>query len=358
MNSASRNELSELRKSINNELMLFCQGETKYLREIGSELEPVAVAMERFALDSGKRLRPLFSYVGFLGTGAKSAPEIIQACAALELVHVCALMHDDVMDGSDTRRGAPSIHKSFEAMHADKKLVGSAENFGTATAILLGDLALVWSAKMLHQSGLESATLIRALPMYDEMRIELMAGQYLDVYEQALGSSSVDRSLKVARYKSGKYTIERPLHFGAALGSKDPEQLMNSYSSYGLPLGEAFQLRDDVLGIFGNPAETGKPAGDDLRESKRTVLLAKTMEFATPAGQSIIKSALGNPNLSASEIEAAREIMKDSGALKWVEDLIESLTSSAREAIEHGEIEPLAKQYLGDLADIVTRRSL
>jgi len=358
VNSASRNELSELRKSINDELLRFCQGETKYLREIGSELEPVAAAMERFALDSGKRLRPIFSYVGFLGTGANPSQAIIQACAALELVHVCALMHDDVMDGSDTRRGAPSIHKSFEAMHKEKNLVGSAENFGTSTAILLGDLALVWSAKMLHQSGLESPTLIRALPMYDEMRVELMAGQYLDVYEQALGSSSVERSLKVARYKSGKYTIERPLHFGAALGSTDSATLMKSYSSYGLPLGEAFQLRDDVLGIFGNPAETGKPAGDDLREGKRTVLLAKTMEFATSSEQTVINNALGNPNLSALEIEEVREIIKSSGALKWVEELIESLTSSARQAIEHGEIVPVAKTYLGELADIVTRRSL
>ena len=247
---------------------------------------------------------------------------------------------------------------SFEAMHKEKNLVGSAENFGTSTAILLGDLALVWSAKMLHQSGLENSTLIRALPMYDEMRVELMAGQYLDVYEQALGSSSVERSLKVARYKSGKYTIERPLHFGAALGSTDSATLMKSYSSYGLPLGEAFQLRDDVLGIFGNPAETGKPAGDDLREGKRTVLLAKTMEFATSSEQTVINNALGNPNLSALEIEEVREIIKSSGARKWVEELIESLTSSARQAIEHGEIEPLAKQYLGDLADIVTRRSL
>jgi geranylgeranyl diphosphate synthase type I len=267
-------------------------------------------------------------------------------------------MHDDVMDGSDTRRGAPSIHKSFEAMHKEKNLVGSAENFGTSTAILLGDLALVWSAKMLHQSDLEDTTLIRALPLYDEMRVELMDGQYLDVYEQALGTSSVERSLKVARYKSGKYTIERPLHFGAALGSNDPKDLMKSYSSYGLPLGEAFQLRDDVLGIFGIPTQTGKPAGDDLREGKRTVLLAKTMEFATTSEQSVITSALGNPNLSNSEIEAAREIIKNSGALAWVEELIESLTSSARQVIEHGEIDPVAKTYLGELADIVTRRSL
>ena len=201
--------LSEVRTSINEALLEFVRTENKYLNEIGSELVPVANAMERFLLDSGKRLRPIFSYVGFLGTGSKPTPEIIKACASLELVHVCALMHDDVMDGSDTRRGAPAIHRAFEQMHIENKLHGSSEQFGISAAILLGDLALVWSAKMLHQAGLSNDVLVRALEMYDEMRVELMAGQYLDVYEQALGSQSVERSLKVARYtqSNGRFIL-------------------------------------------------------------------------------------------------------------------------------------------------------
>ena len=215
---SATNDLKEIRNLVNQELLNFVAVENKYLNEIASELAPVATAMERFLLDSGKRLRPLFAYIGFLGTGSKPSVEILRACAALELVHVCALMHDDVMDASDTRRGAPSIHKAFEALHDEEKLSGSSEQFGISAAILLGDLALVWSAKMLHQSGIDNESMIRSFPMYDEMRVELMAGQFLDIYEQAFASESVERSLKVARYKSGKYTIERPLHFGAALG--------------------------------------------------------------------------------------------------------------------------------------------
>ena len=357
MNFSATADLKEIRNSINQELLNFVAAENKYLNEIGSELAPVATAMERFLLDSGKRLRPLFAYLGFLGTGSKPSIEILRACASLELVHVCALMHDDVMDASDTRRGAPSIHRAFEAMHVEEKLSGSAAQFGISSAILLGDLALVWSAKMLHQSGIDGATLLRSLPMYDEMRVELMAGQYLDVYEQALASESVERSLKVARYKSGKYTIERPLHFGAALGDGKPD-LFTTYSNYGLPLGEAFQLRDDILGIFGDPQETGKPAGDDLREGKRTVLLAKVMELADSTQKSEINSTLGNQGLDLAQVNKVREIFVSTGALSEVEALISKLTSSAQSALEHGEIDPMATSALTQLLTIVTQRKL
>jgi geranylgeranyl diphosphate synthase type I len=357
VNFSATADLKEIRNSINQELLNFVAAENKYLNEIASELAPVASAMERFLLDSGKRLRPLFAYIGFLGTGSKPSVEILRACAALELIHVCALMHDDVMDASDTRRGAPAIHKAFETLHKDQKLSGSSEQFGISAAILLGDLALVWSAKMLHQSGIDGGTLIRSLPMYDEMRVELMAGQYLDVYEQALASESVERSLKVARYKSGKYTIERPLHFGAALGNGKPD-LFDTYSNYGLPLGEAFQLRDDILGIFGDPKETGKPAGDDLREGKRTVLLAKVMELADSSQKAEISSALGNQNLDITQVNKVREIFISTGALSEVEELISTLTSNAQSALEHGEIDPLALSALTQLLTIVTQRKL
>jgi geranylgeranyl diphosphate synthase type I len=266
-------------------------------------------------------------------------------------------MHDDVMDGSDSRRGAPSIHKAFETIHKSNNSLGSPEQFGISSAILLGDLALIWSAKMLHQSGLTPEALLRSLPMYDEMRVELMAGQYLDVYGSTLASQSVERSLKVARYKSGKYTIERPLHFGAAMGSANPEKLMKAYSDYGLPLGEAFQLRDDVLGVFGNPSETGKPAGDDLREGKRTVLLATTLDRVSPAQQAIINEHLGNVNLSADGVEEVRNIMVTTDSLAELEDLIERLTQSALTALDNEVIAKVARTSLTELVAIATRRN-
>jgi len=246
-------------------------------------------------------------------------------------------------------------------LHQSEAMNGLADQFGEAAAVLLGDLALVWSDHLLHTSGVSDAALLSALSVHDEMRIELMAGQYLDVREAGEKTPSVDRSLRIARYKSGKYTIERPLHLGASLAiidRKERSQLVNVLSAYGLPLGEAFQLRDDVLGIFGNPDETGKPAGDDLREGKRTVLLAKTMELADEESKTVIKSALGNPNLALEHVNKIREIITDCGALAEVEKLISSMTSSAQSALEHGEIDPVGKVALTQLLTIVTQRTL
>lgn len=204
-------------QKIDLELSRFAKDQSHDLHQIGSELVPVAEAMTRFIVDGGKRFRPIFAYLGYLGSGGNENESIVRACASLELVHVCALIHDDVMDGSDTRRNSPAIHRYFESLHRDSSYHGNSEKFGVAAAILLGDLALVWADRLLIESGITDQQLISSMPLFTEMREELMAGQYLDVLEGALATSNVERSLKIARYKSGKYSIERPLHFGAAL---------------------------------------------------------------------------------------------------------------------------------------------
>jgi geranylgeranyl diphosphate synthase type I len=188
------------------------------------------------------------------------------------------------------------------------------------------------------------------------MRDELMAGQYLDVLEGALATTSVERSLKVARFKSGKYSIERPLHFGASLA--DRADFYESYSKFGLPLGEAFQLRDDLLGVFGDPKVTGKPAGDDLREGKRTVLIAITMESATQEERKLITSSLGNPDLSPEEVSSLQEIIVRSGALNEVEKLITDLTSTAISALQDSPVDGKIAKVLEEMAIIATQRSV
>ena len=349
--------MARVRGEVSTELNKFLTEQGQYLNSIGIELDPVTNAIKSFLLDGGKRFRPLFAYVGYLAAGGPEDKSVLKAVSSLELLHACALIHDDVMDASDTRRGAPSIHKSFEKMHVDNHLVGSSAQFGVASAILIGDLALIWSAQMLHNSGISSQDLIRALPIYDEMRVELMAGQYLDVYEQSLGTQSIERSLKVARFKSGKYTIERPLHFGATLGGASNE-LIGAYTKYGIPLGEAFQLRDDVLGVFGDPAETGKPAGDDLREGKRTVLMAVAIDKADATQEKVLKNGLGNPDLNASQVEKMQEIITQTGALAHIELMIEELTNTSLSALNFDEINPVGKDLLTQLAVIATSRKI
>lgn len=343
--------------AINNSLAQIFEQESLSLQNIGVELTPVSDSLGRFLLDSGKRLRPLFATIGFLGAGGTLSPEIIRATASLELVHVCALIHDDVMDASDTRRGAPAIHKQFQARHQSEGLHGSSEQFGVAAAILLGDLALIWAAKALHESGAPPQSILRSLPFYDEMRVELMAGQYLDIYEQALASESVERSLKVARYKSGKYSIERPLHFGASLTTASAPNVIEIYSQYGLPLGEAFQLRDDVIGVFGDPEKTGKPAGDDLREGKRTVLVATTLSRANVIQRTKFLGLFGRKDLESSQIQSLRQIIVDTGALTELETVIEEMTFKAHKALTTGGIMPEAVALLDEMAVAATQRS-
>jgi geranylgeranyl diphosphate synthase type I len=262
------------------------------------------------------------------------------------------------MDASDTRRGAPSIHKLFEGVHGKSGFSGSGAQFGIASAILLGDLALIWAAKMLHESKIPSDQIISALPIFDEMQVELMAGQYLDIHEQALASESVERSLRVARYKSGKYSIERPLHFGAAIAHKDPSKYFEIYSAYGLPLGEAFQLRDDLLGVFGDAAQTGKPAGDDLREGKRTVMMAMTHDRADSSQRATIKELFGKADLSLAEVETLRAIIVNTGAQAAVEELITKLTDQACAAIDNPLISGTAQELLDQMATIATKRNV
>jgi len=350
--------IEEVRSQIRSELADYLAGQRTYLTSIASELVPVCDALDEFLLDGGKRLRPLFAYAGLIASGASPTREIIRAISSLELLQACALIHDDLMDRSDTRRGKPAIHRHFENLHQSQAMNGLATQFGEAAAVLLGDLALVWSDQMLNTSSISTESLLAAHLIHDEMRVELMAGQYLDVREAGEKSYSAERSLRIARYKSGKYTIERPLHIGAVIGKPaGNSELLNALSRYGLPLGEAFQLRDDLLGIFGDPSVTGKPAGDDLREGKRTVLIAMTLEALGEVEKSELLAHLGKSNLSPAKIEELRTIITNSGAVEKVEKLIEKLTQESLSAIEDPAIHPSSREFLTYIALSAVKRS-
>jgi geranylgeranyl diphosphate synthase type I len=326
------------------------------LDDVSPDLAPLADALTDL-LRGGKRLRPAFAYWGWRGAGGADCEEAVTAATALELLQACALIHDDVMDGSDTRRGLPAAHRRFATLHRGNEWLGSSEMFGVGAAILLGDLCLSWADELLMSCGLPPRSVMRGKPVYDIMRTELMAGQYLDLLEQAMGGGSASRALRVVRFKSAKYTVERPLHLGGSLADADPG-LMVAYSGYGLPLGEAFQLRDDVLGVFGDPTQTGKPAGDDLREGKRTVLVATAHEHASPAQAAVLRRRLGDPALDAEGVDALRTIMVDTGALDHVETLIEALTDQAFEVLDSAPVAEDARTVLRDLAIAATSRSV
>jgi geranylgeranyl diphosphate synthase, type I len=354
-------QLKSLREQVEAELQDFLTAQSNYFTSIAPELKPTATSLSAFVINGGKRFRPLFAAVGAIGAGSNLSQSEIRAFSSLELLQACALVHDDLMDASDTRRGEPAIHKLFESMHAAEKYQGSATQFGLSASVLIGDLALIWSDQMLNSSGISKDSLLAALSVHDEMRVELIAGQYLDVFEQARGTQSVAQALNIARYKSAKYTIERPLHLGAAIAMPDATkraQIVSIYSEFGLPLGEAFQLRDDLLGVFGDPKVTGKPAGDDLREGKRTVLMAMTHDRISGAAEAEFMQEFGNHDISESAIARLQEIISETGAAMHVEDLIEELTSTALEALNRDEIVPQARELLTEMAIIATKRNM
>ena len=356
MSSEPKATLKSVRSAVEEELSIFLNRESAYLNSISADLSPVSDSLTSFLLDSGKRLRPLFAYAGFAAAGGSIEKSATRAMAALELLQACALIHDDLMDGSDTRRGKPSIHRHFESVHVQEQLDGFAPQYGLSAAVLLGDLALVWSDQMLNTAGLTTDQYARVLPFYNEMRVELMAGQFLDIHEQTQKDTSVERSMKIARYKSGKYTIERPLHLGAAMTSASPD-VTAALSAYGLPLGEAFQLRDDLLGVFGDPSVTGKPAGDDLREGKRTVLIAMTHERQSPVQLEICKKYFGKPDIDAEGVAILQEIIESTGARAELEATIDRLTDQSLTAAQSSVFTDDGKALLVELANIATKRS-
>lgn len=333
--------------------------EASNLAKISPDLAPLMDSLVGL-MSGGKRLRPAFCYWGWRSVASEADliahhEGVLEAAAGLEFLQSCALIHDDVMDGSDTRRGLPAAHRVFEGIHAEAQWVGQAPMFGIGAAILLGDLCLAWADQVFLAAPLPPAALQRAKPVFDVMRTELMVGQYLDLLEQARSNTSLDRARTVVRYKSAKYTIERPLHLGATLAGAS-DLAMQAFTSYGLALGEAFQLRDDVLGVFGDPQETGKPAGDDIREGKRTVMVSLAYANATPAEQATMTRLLGKPDLDASDVSTTRDILTSTGALAQTETLIEQGITSAYDALNNAPISEEGRSALADLIEASTRR--
>ena len=350
-------EAAGLRSRVDKALAAFLSEQRTRLAGIDPALAEIADALDDFVLGGGKRLRPAFAYWGFRGAGGVDSDQAVAAASALELVQASALIHDDLMDRSDTRRGEPSMHRRFERRHTAAGWRGGSAAFGDSTAILLGDLALVWSDELLHSSGMGAAELIRARPVFDEMRTEVTVGQYLDVLTQATGDTSIERAGKVARFKAAKYTVERPLLLGAALAGAPPE-VHAAYSGFGLPLGEAFQFRDDVLGVFGDPRQTGKPAGDDLREGKRTYLVAAAFAGLDPDGRAELDAGLGDQGLDDAGVARLRALIRDSGALAATERRIDELMTASLAALTAAPIDGEARDVLRRLADAATRRTV
>ena len=347
---------SAFRERVQAALDTFLDEQAERLAPLGADAARL-LAEARASVSGGKRFRAAFCYWGFhavAGTADDADDALVRACASLELLHASALVHDDLMDASDTRRGRPATHRGFADDHARDGWRGDPEQYGASAAILLGDLLLSWSDELLRRCGLPLDRVAPALDVFDRCRSEVITGQFLDVSVQARGVADVDAAMTVLRYKSAKYSVERPLHIGATLAGGSGHQL-DQLGAFGLPLGEAFQLRDDLLGVFGDPVVTGKPAGDDLIEGKRTVLVALALDAAPREAAERLDAALGRA-LDAGQVESLRRIIDDSGASAQVEDVIGLLSDRATTALREADVDEHARGVLLELATAVTDR--
>ncbi|MEU1482131.1 polyprenyl synthetase family protein [Streptomyces sp. NPDC001668] len=295
---------------------------------------PYLSGLVREFLSGGKRIRPLLCVTGWQAVGGTAESEsVFRVAACLEMFHAFALIHDDVMDLSDTRRGRPTVHRTLATHHASCRSPDEVEWFGLSGAVLLGDLALTWSDELLHSAGLSPAQLAAVLPLVSRMRTEVMVGQYLDLHATGGLTDDVEATLNVCRYKTAKYTIERPLHVGAALAGAGPEA-MAAFTSYALPLGEAFQLRDDLLGVYGDPLVTGKSRLDDLRAGKNTTLTALALRAADEKQNATLRRLLGDPLLDEEGAAAVRGIFEATRARETVERMIDDRQRQALSALD------------------------
>lgn len=329
-------------------VLAFIDLRRRQLSELDTDLEEMAASAGQL-LSSGKRLRSAFCWWGWRGGGGPDIEEAMTAAASLELLHACALIHDDLIDRADLRRGQPSVHRQFASRHAGSGWHGTSSDFGTAAAVLIGDLCLSWSLEMFATSGLDAPNLARGDRIARLMRTEVMAGQFLDVLAQAEGRGSMETAMRVARLKTAKYTCERPLQMGAAMAGAS-DRVLSQLSAYAIPLGEAFQLRDDILGVFGDPTQTGKPAGDDLREGKQTVLVTLARQAADRQQEQLLRRCIGKQDLTDAGVNLVREVMVTTGAYGRAQELVEQRTEQAVAALAALHLENDAASVLERIA--------
>lgn len=345
--------LAVLASRVDQRLDEFLAAERERWTSFDAQLARPIDEIRRLVMSGGKRLRPAFCHWGFVGAGGgDESQEDIDAGAAFELMHAFALFHDDVMDDAESRRNQPTTHVVAAKEHADNGWAGESRRFGEGVAILVGDLCFVYADQLLHGANPVAAHI------WNELRIELNIGQYLDILGGVSRTRDVVQAERICRYKSGKYTIERPLHLGAALAAPDrAPELLGPLSAYGLPLGDAFQMRDDVMGAFGDEALTGKPVGGDLIEGKPTPLLARATRRATPAQREVL-NLVGDPTMSADTVARVQQVIVDTGALDELEQHIATLTETAIAALATTPITDVAKREMVHLAEYVSQRNV
>jgi geranylgeranyl diphosphate synthase type I len=353
--SATPPSLAALRVSVDAALAEYLDEALPRLPALHPSLAPLADELRAFVLDGGKRIRPALLLVGYRAAGGDDVERVLGPAIALELLHTCALLHDDIIDAAATRRGRETTHLRFAREHRESGWAGDPELHGAGVAILLGDLAFVQADEVFLRAEVPADRLLAGFRRFTLLREEVMAGQYVDLYAAASRTTSRDLALTVATFKSGRYSVARPLEIGALLAGAG-DDLVAGLAAVGGPLGRAFQVRDDVLGVFGEEEVTGKSAAGDLVEGKRTLLVAETAARLDDAGRARLEAALGDPALTADEADGVRALMRDSGGLAATEEYVDAAVAEARAALEALPVTTAGREALEEMTTFLAAR--
>jgi geranylgeranyl diphosphate synthase type I len=349
--------LDPFRQKLENELSLWLAVKQDRAKEVVPASEELTGVLSDYVFRGGKRLRPALLYYSYRSCGGTSDQTVLPLTMAVELLHTYLLAHDDIMDRAEMRRGEPAVHLVFRDLHRSRDWAGDSDHFGQSVAILLGDLAQAYSMELFASTPADDMDWPELRSAFCSMVQEVIVGQYLEMtagYREDLGEEEL---LRVLRMKSGRYSVEWPMHLGAILAGA-AAQTREGLCRYGSLMGEAFQLQDDLLGMFGDPERVGKPVGEDLAEGKFTVLLHHALRQAPPESRELLAKALGNPDLTPEEVSKAQEVIRETGAEEKVGQMIDERMGAAQAILASLELEPEGKRFFEGLVEYLRGREV
>lgn len=351
-------ELKAFKEKIDSEISAYLD---EAIAEIGKRdlfLAESLSYVKKFILSGGKRLRGALMYYGYAAAGGKDTERMLKTCVSIELIHAFLLIHDDIMDRDEKRHGVMTVHKKYTSFARRYFQTDDSEHFGFSIGICIGDMVAALGSQRIFTSGFPADRVILALDRLQSIVSFTVVGQMRDVYMEYSRRATEKDVLSMYENKTAKYTIEGPLYLGGILAGAD-EDILGCFTRYAVPLGIAYQIQDDLLGMFGNERKLGKPVGSDLEEGKMTLLVVKALEAANKDDRMFLKSVLGKKGVTRQEVDRAKKIIEETGSRKYAEDLAKRSIVMGKEAfvgIRFQDEE--AKRFLADIADYLTNRRI
>jgi geranylgeranyl diphosphate synthase type I len=347
------------KKRLDAELKKYFSVKLQQARKNDTLAEAAVKMIADFTLAAGKRIRPALVYYGYLACGGRDGKKIVEASMGIELTHSYLLIHDDIVDRDAMRHGIPTVHEKYKKIGRRISFRKNEEHFGNSMAILTGDMASAMANEIIFNSRFKPETILRALNKLQEIVYTIVPGEMLDVVMEMRGTTTEKEVLKMYEGKTSSYSFEGPLHLGCLLAGKKDEEKLKNFSAYALPVGVAFQIRDDIIGLFGNEKKIGKPVGSDVIEGKQTLLVVKAKELGNKKQKEIIKKYLGKKDFKKQELEEFRQVIVESGALEYAENLADRLVAKALEALSKIDIKNQeAKMFLRGMAEYMVKREV